>query len=656
MKKINQKTNKQKNAPGQKFPALNSAPTSRPNLEATVGGERKRLVLLMIQRNESHCILECLASMAPWIDSWIIVDTGSTDDSCEKILEFFTQQKKPGVIYHHPWDFAKDFDYGWNRTLLMRYFEASDYEWGWVMDADDVLNGTPPVDLLDQQPAEVDGCRVDIRLGTLCYDRIQVFRRGRGWRYNYELHEVASLHEADPDTGEADGRQPVLASLKGDPLKSDSCWIEAGVHGHRTLNVKNSEEKYRRDGERCDRLLAKHPRHRRYLFYGAQSWYDTGCNYSKARELYSRHTRVSNSPEEIYLSHRRVAQCLEYEKKESVDVIIRQYLRSHESFPQRLESLMRATDLCWAAGRREEAYQLAKQGINCQWKNTFIFSDRSIYDWEFRFRAGARATTLGHYNEGLLWSRMVLRQSPDLVPKNVQDGALQNIRVCQQNLCGGSRPPVFLWSDSSIADHSDLASALAFIYGLRVYLFTPSQGVENPTEQETINWPILYGDQFKCWLSPWPQWLKEGEFCAKGQIIRASMNQWEELFKEHRTVISIGHVKLWINASIMFSRYSMGEKNYLLSEPSDESPVLPQVKRAFHVVQFNPSTTTLPTNKTLEYFYIEPLAEPSAEPRREPSAEPRREPSAEPRREPSAEPRQEPYEILLKTIVHIMEI
>jgi len=59
------------------------------NLLDRNGGERYNLCLCMIVKNESHIIIESLTCLLPYIDVWVIVDTGSTDDTREKICAFF---------------------------------------------------------------------------------------------------------------------------------------------------------------------------------------------------------------------------------------------------------------------------------------------------------------------------------------------------------------------------------------------------------------------------------------------------------------------------------------------------------------------------------------------------------------------------------------
>src|SRR5437016_2494606 len=59
------------------------------------------ICLNMIVKNESHVIRHCIASVKPYISSWVIVDTGSTDGTQEIIRNEL--QDIPGTLYERPW-------------------------------------------------------------------------------------------------------------------------------------------------------------------------------------------------------------------------------------------------------------------------------------------------------------------------------------------------------------------------------------------------------------------------------------------------------------------------------------------------------------------------------------------------------------------------
>ena len=66
-----------------------------------------KVCLNMIVKNESKIITRLLESVAPYIDSYCICDTGSVDHTEELIKDFFANRcnpPKPGKITHEPPD------------------------------------------------------------------------------------------------------------------------------------------------------------------------------------------------------------------------------------------------------------------------------------------------------------------------------------------------------------------------------------------------------------------------------------------------------------------------------------------------------------------------------------------------------------------------
>src|ERR1700757_899707 len=95
------------------------------------------ICLNMIVRNEAHIIRETLESVTPYISSWVIVDTGSDDGTQDLIRDHMARLGIPGELYERPWR-----DFGHNRTEALNLAQGhGDYIW--VMDADDIVVGTP---------------------------------------------------------------------------------------------------------------------------------------------------------------------------------------------------------------------------------------------------------------------------------------------------------------------------------------------------------------------------------------------------------------------------------------------------------------------------------------------------------------------------------
>ena len=81
-----------------------------------------RLCLCMIVRNEARTILDTLDSVVQYIDYWVVSDTGSTDDTADKMTRYFEEKGIPGELHHDEW---KDFAH--NRTRVFQHaYQKSD--------------------------------------------------------------------------------------------------------------------------------------------------------------------------------------------------------------------------------------------------------------------------------------------------------------------------------------------------------------------------------------------------------------------------------------------------------------------------------------------------------------------------------------------------
>jgi glycosyltransferase involved in cell wall biosynthesis len=86
-------------------------------------------------KNEEHVIIETLNSVYKHIDYWVICDTGSTDNTCKLIIDFFTEKNIPGELWLDEW-----CGFEVNKSLLFeRCYNKSDFLLH--LDADDWLMG-----------------------------------------------------------------------------------------------------------------------------------------------------------------------------------------------------------------------------------------------------------------------------------------------------------------------------------------------------------------------------------------------------------------------------------------------------------------------------------------------------------------------------------
>jgi len=90
------------------------------------------VALVMIARNEARCIARSLASVRPWVDELIVLDTGSSDDT----VRLATQAG--ATVHHFTW--VDDFAAARNAALAL-----AQSDWRVVLDADEYLTAGGPV-------------------------------------------------------------------------------------------------------------------------------------------------------------------------------------------------------------------------------------------------------------------------------------------------------------------------------------------------------------------------------------------------------------------------------------------------------------------------------------------------------------------------------
>jgi glycosyltransferase involved in cell wall biosynthesis len=229
------------------------------------------LSLVMIVKNEEHVIERSLDSALPYVDTWCIVDTGSTDSTIEKIHAAAAKHGKTGVLHERPW-----VNFGHNRTELLELARQTEAAWFFMMDADDILvseSGKP----FNQQFGSEDGYTITFNRGGLTYKRPAVFNT-KPWFFKGALHEYSHLDGA------------VLGHIA-------TSYIDARVEGARSKNP----HKYRDDALALEAEFAVKP-DSRTAFYCAQSWRDSG-NGEKASEWYLQRVTMGGWNQEIYVSY-----------------------------------------------------------------------------------------------------------------------------------------------------------------------------------------------------------------------------------------------------------------------------------------------------------------------------------------------------------------
>ncbi|MGW3323397.1 glycosyltransferase [Streptomyces virginiae] len=356
--------------------------------------------LNMIVKNEAPVIRRCLESVRPLIDTWVIVDTGSTDGTQEIIREFFGDL--PGVLHERPWQ-----GFGASRSEAIELARpGADYLL--FLDADDVMEVQPGFRMPE---LTLDAYRLAVHHRPVVHWRPALVSTRLPWRYVGVLHEY--LHcEGAYSSGALEGANILI--------------VGGGARGREG----SEREKYLRDARILEQGLLEEPGNTRYAFYLAQSWRDAG-EAAKSLAAYDLRAGMGGFAEEAYCARlyaARLAARLDQPQAEVMD----RYLRAHESRPTRAEALGDLARLCRAGSRWPLAYMFARQAVRIPRPDDTLFVEVDWYEWRALDELAVAAYWTGAYAESLECSERLLEEGK--LPEDQRARVLGNVDFARHKL------------------------------------------------------------------------------------------------------------------------------------------------------------------------------------------------------------------------------
>jgi tetratricopeptide (TPR) repeat protein len=309
----------------------------------------------MIVKNESQIISRALDSVLDIIDSWCIIDTGSTDDTINIIQKKLSHL--PGEILSRPW-----LNFGHNRSEAFE--EAKKWgDWILLIDADMILVNTSfdPTQLNPQ----LDAYQIIQKSTSLSYYNTRLLNSKSSWKCVGVTHEYFSL--------------PNSKILQLNTLSIN----DIGDGGSKS-------DKFKRDIALLLEGLTEEPDNERYKFYLAQSYKDTGEFY-KAIEWYTQRIAAGGWKEEVWYSHYMISKC--YLNLDMIDEAEEWALLGYKYYPHRSEALY---ELCKAYRLRKnykKAFEFYILGRAIPYPiNDVLFISHNVYSHLFEYEL-----TIIHY-------------------------------------------------------------------------------------------------------------------------------------------------------------------------------------------------------------------------------------------------------------------
>lgn len=346
----------------------------------------KTISLCMIVKNESHVIQRCIESVRPLIDYVFIVDTGSTDDTIEKINTTITDLNLQGQVVSEPW-----VNFAHNRSFALSELRKRNFiDYALMIDADEILQFDENFDV-DKFKSTMDKDLYDIqtRMGGITYLRPQLSSNKRNFRYAGVVHEFL--------TGEFESR--------------------GSVEGFWNVPIQDSDRnksgnKFEKDVEILKQALSVEEDDwfkSRYTFYLAQSLRDLQRR-EESLEYYLKRGEMGYWPEERFMSYYNAGTLMK-ELNYSDDKVIQTYLKGHEIVPTRLECLWAALQFCRFKGFYQQGWMLAQEAIKIQKPDSALFLEHWIYDYGVIDEYSIVAYWTGHLEESKLACERLLNEN-----------------------------------------------------------------------------------------------------------------------------------------------------------------------------------------------------------------------------------------------------
>ena len=307
------------------------------------------ICLNMIVKNESKIIQRLLATVAPIIDCYCIHDTGSSDDTVDKIKAFAESIHLPGNVHHRPFDnFAAS-----RSAALDDARNMADYVL--LLDADMKLIIDPA---FNKHVLDKDVYQLQQGSDLFAYTNSRLVRSCVAQNYAGVTHEYLN-------TGTFDG-SPVISE----------------VHPHLRIedvgDGGSKSDKFERDIRLLTEGIRVEPNNGRYYFYLANTYNDTG-KFSQAAEMYQKRIAMGGWDQELYYSMFKCATC--YRSLQNEDLFLLWAMKAWLFRPSRIESIFELVKHY----REKKAYAAAqclyRAVANTPASSDALFVHKGMYDY-----------------------------------------------------------------------------------------------------------------------------------------------------------------------------------------------------------------------------------------------------------------------------------
>ena len=317
------------------------------------------ICLNMIVRNESKIITRLLRSVLTIIDTYLICDTGSTDDTPNVIKAFFDKHNIPGEVITEPFK-----NFGYNRTFALKAAHGK-ATYALLLDADMIFKIEPT---FNKQNLTKDAYMIIQKGGGLNYYNTRLIRLDINAKCVGPTHEYYDLPPGHQNE------------------KLESIWIDDIGDGGSKANKFERDIKLLTDG------ISEEPNNGRYYFYLANSYFNTG-RHGESIPHYKKRIELGGWVEEVFYSYLNLGHA--YMKTGQDGEAIMTWMNGYNHHTSRSETIYEICKYYREKGKNKLAMAFCKLGMEIPYPvNDSLFIHKDVYDTGFDYEL----SILGYYN------------------------------------------------------------------------------------------------------------------------------------------------------------------------------------------------------------------------------------------------------------------
>lgn len=346
-------------------------------------------VVIMVKNEESN-IVQTLIPFIPYVNDYLIADTGSTDKTIEVSTNFFSENNLNGKVVEIPFI---DFETTRNQVLEISKNEFPKNKFILMLDAEWYFKNVEGLLYFCSKNLNSSADFYDINLisGDILFTHSRLITVNGNARFFSSPHEYVF--------GKSGGRLP------------SNIFIE---HCPNVLGIKKTRKRFQEDLIKLFKQYYSIKKDARNVFYLAQTYDCLGMNFESIKYYLERIT-LGGFDEEIYYSYYAIANI--YRKLNEIHLSLEYYLMAYNFRPTRIEALIEIAEYYSLNEKRALQYLYAKIAINVPFpENDVLFINHQYHNYQSHYLLTTSAFASGdpeRYKMGVISAEKCLLKYPE---------------------------------------------------------------------------------------------------------------------------------------------------------------------------------------------------------------------------------------------------